>query len=394
MPKRARALRVAGALLVVATVASFFASTAVMSFVPRTYRYTPPYYETTARPVRVGTYVYDHSRMAAYPDYWDDVARMVDRVLVDISWRTLMKNASYPGCFDEARLAFYDALCRNISARGLGVVIQFSPTRSPPAWLNVTLEMHGYRAENPPQDPVERAHFTEMLLHYVNRTVTFFEGKSYFTELEYCLADEPHTADWADVLQAMYDCIKAASTRTVSLVLNKPDLYATFTTAFDLITIDPYNDDHEMVQKIERAHAAVNYSKPVRVIISGMRSGSGAFDYQRVRRQLVIAWFTGAHDVWFWAYNAHWVARDKEWYVVQFAEDGPVYTPRADAVVNARQDLRIFGEIEAALKGPSPPAPAVASRLRALESRAYGQVMRNNFGSARRTLLEAHNLLA
>ena len=378
-----------GFTILLLTIGSFFVTTYMLFNSATTYYFTPPYYESVPREMKMGTYVYSHNTVADYPEYFDDIALMVDRVLIDVSWERVMNNDSYPDCFDLDQYAFYDQLFQNLSARGLGVVIQFSPTRSPPDWLGVELEMDGYRAENPPQDPIERARFIEMLNHYVNYTVTFFEGQSYFNELEFCLADEPHTADWADVLQNMYDTIKASSNATVSLVLHKPELYPLFFTSFDMITIDPYNDDVEMVNKIKKAHADVNYQKKVRVIISGMHDDE--FDYQRIYRQLVISWFLGAYDIWFWSYNSRWDGKTNEWYVVLFSDDGPIHTERADAIINARQDLKIFGEIENYLKLGS--NQTLKEYLQKKQDTAYSLIMRNNFGSARRHLIEAYMVL-
>lgn len=382
----------AGLVIVLVMLASFAGSLAVMIQAPRVHYHVPPYHEGVARDMRMGTYIYDHSTVAARPEYMDDIARMVDRVLIDVMWGAVMtKNSSNAGCFNAAKYAFYDQFFQDLSARGLGIVIQFSPTRSPPSWLNVTFQMSDYRAVKPPQDPVERAFFKQELVAYVNHTVQFFHGKGYFVELEYCLADEPHDADWAEMLQAMHDTIKDVDPGyVVSLVLHKPELYPVFNDAFDMITIDPYNNDEEMVGKIRKAHDDVNNAKPVRVIISGMRDGP--FDYQRVYRQLFISWFMGAHDLWFWSYNSRWDGRSNEWYVVLFSEDGPVHTERADAILNARQDLRILGDIEREVKTGT---NATLHRL-LLEKQhaAYVHVLRNDFPAARRELVAAHRLLA
>ncbi len=387
--QKAAIYRVIGSIMVLASISGFVAGAALMAGFPPVYYYTPPYMATATRDMKIGTYVYDHGRVASHPEYFDDIALMSDRVLVDISWGSVMKNDSYPDCFDLGKYEFYDKFCQNLSARGLGIVIQFSPTRSPPAWLNVTLDMHDYRAENPPQDPAERARFIQMLLHYVNFTVSYFDNKSYFVELEYCLADEPHTADWADALQGMYDTIKAVTDSTVSLVLHKPELYDAFFNSFDMITIDPYNDDFEMVQKIQKAHADVNYSKYVRVIISGMHDDG--FDYQRVYRQLVISWFMGAYDIWYWSYNSRWGEKTNEWYVVLFSEDGPIHTERADAIINAKQDLHFFAQIDTYLKTGL--NQTIKATLVEYQERAYRLIMQNNFGIARRVLLSAHSLI-
>ncbi|MBD3188398.1 hypothetical protein GF325_16300 [Candidatus Bathyarchaeota archaeon] len=381
--------RAIGLLMCLITVVSFCTSTWLVFNGTKSYHFTPAYQKTVPRELYMGTYVYDNENVANHPEYFDDIALMVDRVLVDISWRHVMLNDSYPTCFDIDKYAFYDQLFQNYSSRGLEIVIQFSPTRSPPQWLDVTLDMDGYRAENPPQDPVERARFIQMLLHYVNYTVNFFDTKPYFIGLEYCLADEPHTADWADVLQEMHDTIKASSNSTVSLVLHKPELYPLFFSSFDMITIDPYNDDVEMVNKIRKAHADVNESKEVRVIISGMHSN--AFDYQRVYRQLIISWFMGAHDIWFWSYNSRWDGETNEWYVVLFSPDGPVHTERANAIINARQDLKVLAEIDNYLKtGTNHTIKKIVGNKQEI---AYRYVMKNNFGAARRVLVEAHELM-
>ncbi|MHA1715605.1 MAG: hypothetical protein ACTSXP_08165 [Promethearchaeota archaeon] len=354
----------------------------------------------------MGTYVYDHQRIANYPEYMDDLAKLVDRVLIDISWGAVMKNASQdlnlsnPVCIDLEQFQFYDKLFQNLTSRGLGIVIQFSPTRlgsnpnySPRSWLNVSLEMDGYRAKNPPQNPQEREFFINQLLYYVNYTVEYFDDKPYFLELEYCLADEPHTADWHDVLHAMYTSIKARSNRTVSVVVHIPELYKEFSDSFDLFTIDPYNNDMEMYQKIKKAHEDVNFSKPVRVIISGM--GGNNFDYQRVYRQLIISWFCSAYDIWFWSYNSRWLDNyyppEKEWYVVKFSEDGPVYTARADAIVNARQDLKILAQIDNYIKTGN--NDTKIKDLQIIEQEAYKLIMQNNFPAARRKLLVAQALI-
>jgi hypothetical protein len=76
--------RVAGALLLVAFVASFIGGTAVLFEAPKLYFYTPPYQASTPRDMKMGTYIYDHRQIAAYPEYFDDIALMVDRVLVDL----------------------------------------------------------------------------------------------------------------------------------------------------------------------------------------------------------------------------------------------------------------------------------------------------------------------
>lgn len=387
---RATLLKIVGCVMLLGVVTSFFGSTYVMFYNPRTYYLEPPYHVGVPREMKMGTYVYDHTRIANNPEYYDDIAKMVDRVLIDISWRSVMMNDSYPNCFNMDKFNFYEEMFQNFSSRGIGIVIQFSPTRSPPSWLNVELEMDDYRAENPPQDPTERAHFIQMLNYYVNKTVNFFENKSYFVELEYCLADEPHTGDWADVMQSMHDTIKASSNATVSIVLNKPELYASFSSSFDMITIDPYGSDYENVQKIEKAHEDVNYTKPVRIIISGMESSQG-YDYQRIYRQMVISWFMGGSDFWFWSYNAHWIANDKQWYVVLFSDDGPVYTERADAIINVRQDLKFFAEIDDYVKTGS--NQTLITELKQIEGRAYSLIMQNNFQEARKYLLRAHLLL-
>ncbi|MHA1680103.1 MAG: hypothetical protein ACTSUE_03790 [Promethearchaeota archaeon] len=383
-------LSLAGLLMVVGTVLTFGTTTYLSFNNAPVYYYTPPYYETVPREMKMGTYVYDHGRIANNPEYFDDLARMVDRVLIDISWSVVMRNDSYPNCFDMDKFTFYDQMFQNFSDRGIGIVIQFSPTRSPPSWLGVTLEMSSYRAVKPPQDPSERAHFIQMLGYYVNQTVNYFEGKSYFVELEYCLADEPNTADWADVMLDMYTTIKASSNTTVSLVLNNPDLYSSFTGSFDMITIDPYGLDHDNVVKIKKAHVAVNESKPVRVIISGMERDPG-LDYYRIYRQMVTSWFMGAYDMWFWSYNSRWTTFDEDWYVVVFSDDGPIYTERADAIVNVRQDLKIFAEIEHYLKTGS--NHTLIKQLETLQDGAYHHIMQNKVSWARANLIEAHLLL-
>ncbi|MEX2756564.1 MAG: hypothetical protein Q6365_014285 [Candidatus Sigynarchaeota archaeon] len=171
-------------------------------------------------------------------------------------------------------------------------MVQFSPTRTVPSWLNITsIEYDDGRARTPPQDPAERARFIQHCMFYVNFTVDYFNAKPYAARIEYCLDDEPHSADWADVFMTMHASIKTKlPAAIVSLVLHKPELYPVFKNSFDMITIDPYNDGYEMVQKIQKAHADVNNAKPVRVIVSGMHDDE--FDYQRIYRQLVISWFT------------------------------------------------------------------------------------------------------
>jgi hypothetical protein len=215
----------------------------------------------------------------------------------------LVKNTSYPNCFDLAEYAFYDQFFQNLTSRGLDVVIQFSPTRTVPSWLGITsIEYDDYRARTPPQDPTERALFIQHCMYYVNYTVDYFNAKAYAPMIEYCLDDEPATANWSDVFVAMHAGIKAkVPAAVVSLVLHKPELYPVFKDSFDMITIDPYNDDYEMAQKIQKAHGDVNNAKLVRVIVSGMHDDE--FDYQRIYRQLVISWFMGAHDMWFWSYD-------------------------------------------------------------------------------------------
>ncbi len=383
--------RAAGALLLVAFVASFIGGTAMLFTNPKLYFYTPPYQASTPRDMKMGTYIYDHTRIAAHPEYFDDIALMVDRVLIDLYWTTMVKNASYPTCFSTVKYAFYDQLFQNFTSRGIEVVIQFSPTRSLPSWLNITsIERVNGRSRTPPQDPTERARFIEYCMYYVNYTVDYYNSKPYAPMIEYCLSDEPATAEWSDVFIAMYTGIKAKAPSTiVSNVLNKPDLYPAFLSSLDMLTIDPYNDDHEMAQKIQKAHGDVNNAKPVRVIVSGMHDDE--FDYQRIYRQLVISWFMGAHDMWFWSYDSRWAEDTEEWYVVRFSEDGPVHTERADAVLNARQDLKIFGQIDTYLKTGT--NQAVKDFVSEKQLSAYSLIMRNNFGSARRDLLEAKELL-
>jgi hypothetical protein len=188
----------------------------------------------------------------------------------------------------------------------------------------------------------------------------------------------------------MYDTIKTSSNATVSIVLNKPELYASFSSSFDMITIDPYGSDYENVLKIEKAHEDVNHAKPVRIIISGMGSSQG-YDYQRIYRQMVISWFMGGYDFWFWSYNSRWVDNSKEWYVVLYSDDGPVYTERADAIVNVRQDLKFFAEIDNYVKTGS--NQTLITELKQIEGRAYSLIMQNNFQEARRHLFRAHLLL-
>ncbi|MEX2682160.1 MAG: hypothetical protein Q6373_011200 [Candidatus Sigynarchaeota archaeon] len=100
--------RAIGSILLMTFVASFIGSTAMLFNDPRLYFYTPPYQAYTPRDAKMGTYVYDHEGIASHPKYFDDIALMVDRVLVDLYWTVLVKNASYPNCFDLAKFAFYD----------------------------------------------------------------------------------------------------------------------------------------------------------------------------------------------------------------------------------------------------------------------------------------------
>ncbi|MBN2152546.1 MAG: hypothetical protein JW839_13925 [Candidatus Lokiarchaeota archaeon] len=383
--------RTAGALVLAAFVASFIGGTAMLFNNPKLYYYTPQYHTSTPRDMKMGTYLYDHTRIAAHPEYFDDIALMVDRVLVDLMWTTMVKNASYPTCFDIPKYVFYDQFFQNLTSRGLEVVIQFSPTRSLPTWLNITsIERDDGRSRTPPRDPVERARFIQHCMYYVNYTVDYYASKPYAPMIEYCLSDEPYTADWSDVFAAMYAGIKArAPAATVSNVLNKPELYPAFLGSLDMLTIDPYNDDFEMAQKIRAAHEVAGNAKPVRVIVSGMHDD--AFDYQRIYRQLVISWFMGAHDMWFWSYNSRWDGETNEWYVVLFSEDGPVHTERADAVLNARQDLEIFGQIDSYLKTGTD--QALKDFISEKQLNAYSLIVRNNFSGARRELLEAKELL-
>ncbi|MHA1792722.1 MAG: hypothetical protein ACTSVI_08765 [Promethearchaeota archaeon] len=383
-------LQFSGLLLIMVFFSSLIVSFYLLFNNPPRYHVNPPYFETSPREMKMGTYIYDHSKIASHPEYMDDLAMMVDRVLVDMSWGTMMKNSSYPNCFNLDQYAFYDQFFQNLSSRGLGIVIQFSPTRSPPSWLNVSLDMDGYRANSPPSDPVERAFFKTMLEYYVNYTVNFFNNKTYFVELEYCLADEPHAADWADVFQVMYSTIKASSNTTVSIVLNNPDLYKDFTNYLDLITIDPYGNDHENVLKIKKAHEAVNFSKPVRIIISGMKSSQG-HDYQRIYRQMYISWFTGGYDFWFWAYNSRWDGLTNDWYVVLYSENGPVHTERADAIINVRQDLKFLSMMDKYIKTGTD--ENLVLKIKGMEEQAYKLVMQNNFPSARTLLFDAYFLI-
>ena len=363
----------------------------MMSTIPYgTPRFTPEIIREQGRSARLGTYIYNHQTIAEHPEYFEDIARLADIVLVDISWGRVMRNDS-ENPFDLAEFNFYSAFLENLSVHGLDIVIQFSPTRSPPGWLDVELEMRTYRAQRPPIDVKEYEHFVSQLLRYVEEVVTFFKDMPYLNApLEWCLADEPNTEHWTPVMEDMYDLIKELNPEgLVSIVQDRPYLYQHYADACDLFTIDPYGSDKLVEDRIRLAYSATQEEKPVRVIISGMARPN---DYYMIRRQIILSWFMGAHDVWYWSYNARWDGQTNDWYVVLFNETSPEWTDRAYAVFEAKQDLHRFGQIEEALLN-SALSTELKNELSTLEQRAYDQIMALEFAKANATLNSAINLI-
>jgi len=383
--------RILGVIIIMGTILNVGISL-YFSVKPKTPRFTPDIFENEPREGKIGTYVYNHNAVANDSKVMDDLALMVDRVLIDVTWNRVMENDSETP-FDWDAYQFYEDFFQNLSERGLEIVVQFDPTRSPPDWLNIDFEMSSYRIITPPAEEEGYQRFEKQLMRYVNQTVQYFKGKEYLVSpIEWCLADEPHTEEWLSVLQTMYDAIKLQDPESlVSVVEHKKELYAAFSGAYDMFTIDPYGSDRDLEEKIRLAYDVTKEEKPVRVIISGMERDN---DYYMIRRQMVLSWFLGAYDIWFWSYNSRWHGNveDKHWYVVLWDEEGPIHTHRATAIIEGRNDIQRFARIEAAKINQSL-SNQLRESLKDFEQQAYEQIMKTKFTEANNTLNEAMSLL-
>lgn len=362
-------------------------------YYPQLYIYARDYH----REPYTGTYVYYLDSSEYYEDHWDtiydDLEDMANVILLSAKATSLDQGANMP--FDETALQRIKNMESNITSRNMQVIIHLYCTHAIPTWVEENSTeayvKNGYRIQYPPDDWT----YWSYMENYTRFVANFFKDTDMI--MGYCMADEPNTIQYAELLGNMSDWIKDEDPQAqTTVMLNEVDFYETYEPFCDFFSVDPYQDDQDFARSLKRARDVTD--KKLIVLQSGMGDDDNLM-YMRMRRQAWIAWFMGADQIWFWSYNIYWESGMRQdevntWHVCRWdsINNQTIRTSKGDAAVEIKRDVLLLSQIDGYLFNETGD-PAIKSNINELQIRAYRYVMNNNFLKARLLITEAVMIL-